>query len=174
MFNRNVSFDSQVLAEKRSKLTDNMRTRLITEIHALHRSGYMGERLEYYKRIHSSLASPNEYMSIISDGMAQTHCQIPWMGNQYDFGSYLPQHLQGVLQHGKSFSCFRTFHNVKHGVNLNIYSILKVLRWWSSVLLLTFLKSNYFHVWYKATFWWVGQYSTHSLHSRRRRRRECL
>jgi hypothetical protein len=118
----------KVLTEKRSKFTDNMRTRIITEIHALHRSGYMGERLEYYGRILKSLQTPESFMSIITDGMAQLHCQIPWMGNQYDFGSYLPQHLQGVLQHGQSFSCFRTFHNVKHGVNLNIYSILKVLK----------------------------------------------
>ena len=37
------------------------------------------------------------------DGMAQTHCSIPWEANQHSFGKPLKQHLQGVLEHHKRF-----------------------------------------------------------------------
>lgn len=92
---------------------DKFKNGLLTQLHAMHRSGYMGERMQYYKRQDPAMKYPDEYMSLIFDGMMQTHCQIPYLKNSYDFGSFLPQHLQGVLQDGQNFSCFRTFEQYK-------------------------------------------------------------
>ena len=39
-------------------------------------------------------------MSIITDGMAQVHCELPWQANLATFPEKLTQHFQGVLEHG--------------------------------------------------------------------------
>jgi hypothetical protein len=51
------------------------------EIRALcfaHRTMYMGERDAYYKRRSEAIRNPDKYISLITDGMAQCHCQLPW------------------------------------------------------------------------------------------------
>ena len=77
--------------------TDPKRRQLLVELHALHRSMFMLERLCYYDRIQYALSHPE---SCISDGMAQQHCILPHMAGIDPFGSPLSQHLQGVLEHG--------------------------------------------------------------------------
>jgi len=71
--------------------------------------------------------NPKEYMSIITDGMAQVHCELPWQANLATFPEKLTQHFQGVLEHGRKISIFRTFENVGTGSNLAIHSLLRVL-----------------------------------------------
>jgi len=66
-------------------------------------------------------------MSIITDGMAQVHCELPWQANLATFPEKLTQHFQGVLEHGRKISIFRTFENVGTGSNLAIHSLLRVL-----------------------------------------------
>jgi len=66
-------------------------------------------------------------MSIITDGMAQVHCELPWQANLMAFPEKLIQHFQGVLEHGRKVSIFRTFENVGTGSNLTVHSILRVL-----------------------------------------------
>lgn len=88
-------------------------------------------------------------MSIITDGMAQIHSELPWQGNNSNFQEILTQHLQvllkhnksdvlhcltlsfcdqGVLEHGTStVSIFRSYENVVNGANLAIHSLLRVL-----------------------------------------------
>ena len=124
---------------------DHKRRAMLSELHALHRSMYMNERLAYYDRIHEALSNPSEVMSCISgglicannwmfrliscltclsDGMAQNHCALPHLANQKDFSDKLPQHLQGVLEHGQLLKIYRTFHTVSNGANLQIYVLL--------------------------------------------------
>ena len=57
----------------------------------------------YYDRIFQAGRDLENTMSCIMDGMAQTHCSIPWEANQHSFGKPLKQHLQGVLEHHKRF-----------------------------------------------------------------------
>ena len=98
----------------------DMKTReQITTMHALHRSMYMGERLSYYDRRNEAMSKPSTVWSIISDGMAQMHCQLPHQGHLADFPVKLPQHIQGVLVHGKLMDIHRTFHNVNNNANAN-------------------------------------------------------
>jgi hypothetical protein len=76
----------------------------ITDMHALHRITYMGERMVYYRKIMKCLNEPKEYMSIIFDGMAQNHTDLPYVANQKDWGEKkLRMHLQGVLEHHQQF-----------------------------------------------------------------------
>jgi hypothetical protein len=69
---------------------------------------------------------PEKYMSIIIDGMAQNHTQLPYLANVKDFGDKkLDMHLEGVIEHGHSFTMYRTFNNIKADSNLIIHVILK-------------------------------------------------
>jgi hypothetical protein len=76
---------------------------LVTNYHALHRITYMAERKIYYQKIWKAVSQPEEYMSIIIYGMAQTHTVLPWCANQKDFPSKLKMHLLGIIEHGQFF-----------------------------------------------------------------------
>ena len=74
---------------------------------------YMGERIEYYKRRQEAMQYPEKVWSLIGDGMAQHHCQLPYLAGMKETDQ-LPQHLQGVLCHGKMMRVYRTYHNFKN------------------------------------------------------------
>ena len=100
----------------------------ITMLHSLHRSMYMGERAAYHTRKGLAESCPPKYCSIISDGMAQSHCEVPWFANNNSWNNRaLPQHLQGCLNHGRNFTVYRTFHNVMHDSNLQLHCFLSNL-----------------------------------------------
>ena len=90
------------------------------------RSTYMGERMAYYTKRNNAMNEPLKYLSIISDGMAQGHCKLPWMANIKDVDSdkQLDQHLQGVYAHGRSIGIYRAFQNVKLTTNAQLHSFL--------------------------------------------------
>ena len=90
----------------------------ITLMHALHRSTYMGERIKYAERRNDAIMQPRRHMSIISDGMAQSHNMLPHFGNQNTWNDGLAQHLQGVLNHNRGMTMYRTFHNIKNCANV--------------------------------------------------------
>jgi len=112
------------LSDARKLYKDREQRVYLTEMHFLHRSAYMNERMKYAERRQLAYKLPNSFLSIIIDGMAQNHCKLPWYNNLKDTDNALPQHLQGVLNHGRSFTIFRTFHNVRSGANLAIHSFL--------------------------------------------------
>lgn len=87
----------------------------------------MGERRIYYEQRRLACEEPDKYMSIISDGMAQNHTVLPWLGNQKMFSSTYTQHLQGILVHGREMLVYRSFANLKNDANLSIYCILAAL-----------------------------------------------
>ena len=89
----------------------------VTNLHYIHRITYMGERKAYADRTMQGM------ISLISDGMAQNHCKMPWKANLKD-GDCLTQHLQGILIHGAYILIFRTFHNILCGSNLAIHCFL--------------------------------------------------
>ena len=66
-------------------------------------------------------------MSIITDGMAQVHSDLPWQKNLVDSSFKLNQHLQGVLEHGQTINIFRVFENLPLDANHGIHSLLMVL-----------------------------------------------
>lgn len=82
----------------------------VSRLHAIHKIGFMGERKEYYLRRAEGVLPG--FLSLITDGMAQVHCILPWMKGKNQPVN-LRQHLQGTLVHGKSIYIYRTFDNVK-------------------------------------------------------------
>ena len=60
-----------VLSQARKCYRDKATRAHITQLHALHRTMYMGERMAYYRKRQLALSEPDNYLSIISDGMAQ-------------------------------------------------------------------------------------------------------
>lgn len=66
---------------------------------------------------------PHNYLSLITDGMAQSHCVLPWLKNLSSLKP-LTQHIQGVIVHGRKNIFYRTFHNITNGANLQIHTTL--------------------------------------------------
>ena len=97
---------------------------LINKLAQWHRHSIMSEKKEYYQRRAFKGGDPNYDMSIIGDGMSQSHCSNPHLGNLAQIREALEQHLQGVIEHGVDFTIFRTFCNVTNGANLNIFCFL--------------------------------------------------
>jgi hypothetical protein len=115
------------LTDMRRRKLDAASRRYVVELFALHRSMYMGERLTYYHRRNDAFLMPTSYLSMIADGMQQSHCLLPWQGNLNTFAPCLTQHLQGVLMHGRSTQIFRTFHNLCNSSNLSVHCLLMSL-----------------------------------------------
>lgn len=57
-----------LLSQARRSYRDKVTRHHITQMHALHRTMYMGERLKYYYRRNLAMNEPLKYLSIISDG----------------------------------------------------------------------------------------------------------
>lgn len=113
-------------AAKRQHL-DMATRKYLNELTSLHRSFYMGERIQYYSRRNDAILTPSLYMSIIADGMQQAHCLLPWQANLYQYSPHLQQHLQGVVNHGRHIKVYRTFHNIVNNANLSIHCFLKAV-----------------------------------------------
>lgn len=67
------------------------------------------------------------HLSIVSDGMAQNHCKLPWLANLHGASKTLAQHIQGVIVHGRTTLLFRTFHTISNGANLQLHCFLLTL-----------------------------------------------
>jgi len=96
-------------------------------LHSMHRSAYMGERLMYSLRRSAALNLSKEYLSVITVGMAQSHCELPHFGHVASCSSKFSQHLQGILLHGRGMIIYRTFNTITNGSNLQIHSMLLTL-----------------------------------------------
>jgi hypothetical protein len=60
--------------------------------------------------------------------MQQSHCQLPWLGNLSSFAkASLPQHIQGVMLHGRKMILYRTFHTLSNTANQQIHTFLLTL-----------------------------------------------
>jgi len=99
----------------------------VTTMHALHRSTYMGERIAYAERRNDAIMKRTRFMSTISDGMAQSHNMLPHFANQNTWNDGLPQHLQGILNHSRGMTIYRTFHNINNCANVAMYTFLDML-----------------------------------------------
>jgi len=68
----------------------------LSRLFYFHRITFMGERKTYAQRRYLAREQPDNYMSTISDGMAQLHCLLPYFGNQYTVNVNYKQHIQGA------------------------------------------------------------------------------
>lgn len=112
------------LSAFRQKRKDNFGRKQYSELLALHRSMFTGERCSYYDRRHEAVMLPLNCSSYNTDGMNQLNSKVPYMANLQDFPRPLGQHIQGVLDHGHEFVVYRSFSNVKHDANLAVHCLL--------------------------------------------------
>lgn len=75
----------------------------MSELRAFHRATYMAERRVYYTKIIKAGLEKSKYISNIWDGMAESHCELPWLSNLANNPKTLTQHLQGNITHGDVF-----------------------------------------------------------------------
>jgi hypothetical protein len=80
--------------------------------------------------VNANAAGDHSIMSIIIDGMDQSHCKVPYLGTQATFSNPLSQSITGVKVHGHGIILYRTIDTVKKGANLTIYVILASLENW--------------------------------------------
>lgn len=113
-----------LLSHARRTFRDAASRSHITAMHALHRVAYMGERKCYHKNAMDAINDPVHKMCIISDGMAQHHCFLPHQGQKNDFQPKLKQHFQGIINHGRGFNVYRTFHNIQLNANAQLHCLL--------------------------------------------------
>jgi hypothetical protein len=64
----------------KSKTKDLQLRILYKEIHLFHKATFMGERLAYYQRRGYAKRHPQAALSMISDGMDQNNCSVPYQG----------------------------------------------------------------------------------------------
>lgn len=69
-------------------------------------------------------------MSIIIDGMDQSHCKVPYLGTQNSFSSPLKQCITGVKEHGYGVTLYRTIDTVRKGADLTIFCVLSQIESW--------------------------------------------
>ena len=111
------------MTEQRTQYKDAARRKAIDDLQKVHRITYMAERAKYYERRTNSKVNNEKTMSIIIDGMAQSHTKVPHLANQNTFPACVDQHIIGVIQHDNNnhFNIYRTFGTIDGGSNLIIH-----------------------------------------------------
>ena len=92
----------------------------LEQFKVLHRMEVTTQKAAYYANRRLAEVQPETYMSIIIDGMQQSHSELPYFGNQKEYPYRVVQHIEGCKQHGFGNCFYRTFPHVKHGVNLTL------------------------------------------------------
>ena len=90
----------------------------INDLKFLHRQSIAETRAFYYKNRLLAHLRPDMYVSWIFDGMQQSHCSLPYRGNNKVYAATTTQHIQGVKCHGRWRKFFRTFEHVETGADL--------------------------------------------------------
>jgi len=111
----------------RQQYRDKRNRELVSSLHQFHRMTYMAERHAYAANIALAYTDKENYFSCISDGMAQEHMLLPWLGNQNKSPVRLKHKMIGVLCHNRRFFGFRFYHNVIGGANASIHCFLLAL-----------------------------------------------
>ena len=121
-----------IIQEARTNLRqDHLTAKMLQQCHAIHRGGlFMLERAKYKERVLLATSNKQTKMSIIIDGMDQSHCQVPYFGQTHTFADPITQHITGVKEHGHGITIYRTLGTVNKGANLTIYCILSQIEAW--------------------------------------------
>jgi hypothetical protein len=96
----------------------------VYKLRALHKASIKDSKKVYYANQIDAEKNKRLVYSLISDGMAQVHNELPNLGNRLHFDPTLDTHLQGTLAHGDHLLFVRTFDNITKGANLAIHVFL--------------------------------------------------
>ena len=97
------------LTEARRGTMSKIKKDYLTRLFYFHRITFMGERKSYAERRYLAREFPERYLSTISDVMAQLHCLLSYFGNNYTVNANYKQHIQGIINHGRTLTLYRTF-----------------------------------------------------------------
>ena len=81
------------LATLRRSTNNSYQRSLLTNLYALHRGTFMGEKQAYWDRVDEATRNPFKYLSINTDGMDQFKTALPV--HVGDDVQRVTQHLQG-------------------------------------------------------------------------------
>ncbi len=70
-------------------------------------------------------------MSSIIDGASSEHVILPHLGTNNQLRPGFEQHIEGVLQHGRGFTLYRTFPHIAKSADLVIFCLFKELARWA-------------------------------------------
>jgi hypothetical protein len=106
------------ILEREQRLKTKEDLEAINSLKFLHRTAIAETRAQYYKNRYLAHVLPQLYVSWIFDGMQQSHCSIPYRGNNKVYSDATTQHIQGVKCHGRWRKFIRTFEHVETGADL--------------------------------------------------------
>jgi hypothetical protein len=98
------------------------------EQYAKHQRHQNGERQKYYKHRDKAKRNPNEYLSLIMDGMDQAKLKVPnYVTTTKDNSAQVDVKLSGVKAHGLGEYFYFSTNEFKTGANLNIECLHRTL-----------------------------------------------
>ena len=114
---------------RRSTKDEQERVKLLQEERA-HFELVRRERGSYYTRRKQGIYCKGDYLSIIIDGADQAAYGLPHFLEQDKISSSCqknPLHLMGALVHGRASYAFTYLNNIKHGSNIVIECLHRIL-----------------------------------------------
>lgn len=96
----------------------------LMKIKIYHRQYVQSFKKSYYDHRRLAQLYPEQYMSLISDGMQQDHTKNPYFANQKTNSTVVSQHIQGIKDHFLGKAAYRSFPHVEGGFNINAHVIL--------------------------------------------------
>jgi len=108
--------------------TNNSQRESIKLLKHYHRLFVMQQKLQYYENRRKAIDSPNEYMSIIFDGMSSNHTLLPHHADQKVSTNQVVQHIQGVKIHGLSRVVYRSFPHISNGFNVAAHVLIHEIK----------------------------------------------
>ena len=97
----------------------------------IHHKFVRNERGSYYCRRHQAVSDPDSCFSVIIDGADQSAFGSPhhYLHSKDDDGHWkIGTHLMGALVHGRTCHGFTFLPNIKHGSNITIETLHRVLQ----------------------------------------------
>jgi hypothetical protein len=100
----------------------------IKQMRRAHLNKQRTQREKYYKHKRKAIANPNQYLSIIMDGMDQKKTHLPVWSRYTKDESPMEQRVVGVMVHGIRNYAFVVDSTVPGGTNLMVDILLYVLK----------------------------------------------
>ena len=95
---------------------------ILKQYRLMHRAYYMGEKLEYYKRVREAVDSCGLVWSFIIDGMSSYSTQLPIQGHAAQMSKKFETHIEGCIFHTQHETTFYwSYPNVHCGASLIIH-----------------------------------------------------
>jgi hypothetical protein len=91
---------------------------------AVHHASMRASKTVYYDTRTKCIENPSGTLSIISDGMAQSHTELPYLRNELGISDPYKTKLQGVRSHGHWLNLYRFHPHLRGGANQAIHALL--------------------------------------------------